>query len=362
MDSKKRIGFMSYWGFGRGMCHTTLMWAKMLQDEYDIYILKHGHNKDEPYFNTVNVNITEADSYLVTPEVFKNWVEVNNLDAIVFDEYKQWTNEPDNFVQVAREMGCKVYGYLVMEKFQQSLAEQYDRIICTSMTMVRFMRAYKIRKHVYIPFSIDLTEFPDPKNVKKKPNEKFTFFHPGGFGGYKNRKNTEVVIKGFQKLRESNDNVKLIITSQKKYYVDGKLPDDIELINKNLSRQEIIDLFYQSDAVLLPSRWESVGVPILEALASGTPVVTTDAPPMNEFIRIGLNGFICKTSELLEMEDMTLFSAEVNADTLKNNMELIMNPTIYPMLARNSREVAERLYSLEKNKKYFLDFLKNEFR
>ena len=37
-----------------------------------------------------------------------------------------------------------------------------------------------------------------------------------------------------------------------------------------------------------------------------------------------------------------------------------MNKLLHPLLKRNSRYIIEEIYDLEKNKKYFLDFLKKD--
>jgi len=57
--NKKRIGFLSFWGWGRGQANVTLCYAKMLQGKYDIFILKQATNPIEEDFKTVNVHITE---------------------------------------------------------------------------------------------------------------------------------------------------------------------------------------------------------------------------------------------------------------------------------------------------------------
>jgi len=84
MTDKKRIGFLSYWGWARGQSYLTLCYAKMLKDEYDVYIFKQGDNKIAPEFKAVDVNVTEYPKYVVDKEVFKSWVKENKLDAVIF--------------------------------------------------------------------------------------------------------------------------------------------------------------------------------------------------------------------------------------------------------------------------------------
>ena len=198
-NDKKRLGFLTYHGWARGICYTKLMYFKMLQDDYDLFILKQFLNPIEEEFKKVNVHITENETYNVDPDFFRKWIKDNKLDAVFFEEYNQWEGTIDevNLVQIAKEEGCKTFGYLVMEKFKPSHTRYYDRLICPTVSMMRFYRFNKVRNFSYMPTSIDFNEFPkDLRTPSDKPEEngKFTFFHPGGFGEYKDRKNTVVVI------------------------------------------------------------------------------------------------------------------------------------------------------------------------
>ena len=42
------------------------------------------------------------------------------------------------------------------------------------------------------------------------------------------------------------------------------------------------DLYRDGDVCIQPSRWEGLGLPLLECQAAGMPMITIDAPPMNE--------------------------------------------------------------------------------
>lgn len=351
--NKKRIGFLSYFGFGRGLCYTTLCYCKMLQEEYDIYILKQGLNPIAEEFKVVNINITEYPDYIVNLNVFKLWVTENKLDAVVFDEYKQWTNESDDLVKLTKELGVKAYGILVDERFKLEQTKYYDRIFVRTKTGERLMRKAKVRNFTYIPQSIDLKEFPKLPQIQ---NEKFTFLHIGGFLGVKDRKGTTKVIEAFRKL--NRDDCKLVITAQREFRYDN-LPKNVEIINKNLTRDELLKVLRESDCQVLPSKWETIGIPILEALASGTPVITTDYPPMNEFIQHSKNGFLIKADTTYD-KDIMLPVMECDIDSIKVNMENILNSFVYEMIQKNCRKTIEDNYDIEKTKHLFLDFLKGD--
>jgi len=331
----------------------------MLLPDYEVYILKQGLNPIQKEFE-LDVNIFEVKDYNVDPEVFKTWVKTNKLDAVVFNEYNQWNDDGNNLIQIAKDCGARTYGYIVWEKWAGKEAyADYDRLIAPTVSMERFFRVNKIRNFTYIPYSIDFDEFPKPEEVSKKEDDKFVFFHPGGYGGVHNRKNTQLVIDAFKLLER--DDCKLVITSQKKL---ESVSDDsglIQVIDHELSREEFIKLYYEADAVLLPSKWETVGLPILESIASGTPVITSNAPPMNEFIVEGTNGYLIPC-DMERYDDIGIYSCDISAGALKNKMLNVLNKMLYSILTRNSRYVAEQIYDIKKNRKYFLDFLEKDLK
>ena len=351
----KNIGFLSYWGIGRGLAYVTLCFVKMLKDDYNCFVLKQGTNEDGNEFRIPEVTVTQYPNYFVPVDLFKEWITTNKLDVVVFNEYNLWTpKDTNNLPKVAKELGCKVYANIVFERLNELNPEDFDRIIVTSKTGQKLMRINKIRNHTYIPYSLDLTEFSTERLPRE--NDDFVFFHPAGFGGVNERKNTRVVIEAFKRL--NNPKTKLIITSQSPLKIEN-CPENITLISADLSREDLLKYYRMCDAVVLPSKWETIGIPILESLASGVPVVTMNVPPMSEFVRVGTNGYLCKPS-ITNYPGISIKVAEVDATELKANMENIMNLDILPLLKRNSRVVIEREYDIVKNKKYFTDFLKKE--
>lgn len=58
------------------------------------------------------------------------------------------------------------------------------------------------------------------------------------------------------------------------------VPANVELRTERSSRA---GLYEEGDVCVQPSHWEGLGLQMLECQASGMPLVTTDAPPMNEF-------------------------------------------------------------------------------
>ncbi len=78
----------------------------------------------------------------------------------------------------------------------------------------------------------------------------------------------------------------------------------------------VAPLLASADLFLLPSTSESFGLSALEALASGVPVVGTNAGGMPEVVRNGETGFLCEVGDI---EGMARASLSILTDTKKWN-------------------------------------------
>jgi glycosyltransferase involved in cell wall biosynthesis len=63
------------------------------------------------------------------------------------------------------------------------------------------------------------------------------------------------------------------------------------------SRQTVFELLRAADAVVLSSKWENFPHVLVEALAVGTPVVSTDTGGVPEIVRDGENGLLVPTGD-----------------------------------------------------------------
>jgi glycosyltransferase involved in cell wall biosynthesis len=61
-----------------------------------------------------------------------------------------------------------------------------------------------------------------------------------------------------------------------------------------LTGDELVDSYAASDVFVLPSIAESFGIVLLEAMAMGKPVITTDTGAARDLIQNGVNGFVIK--------------------------------------------------------------------
>jgi len=71
----------------------------------------------------------------------------------------------------------------------------------------------------------------------------------------------------------------------------GHVADHLHLLG-NVGEAEKIELLNGADVVVAPSRYEGFGIPIIEAMAAGRPIITTDIPAGNELVENEQNGLL----------------------------------------------------------------------
>ncbi len=110
-------------------------------------------------------------------------------------------------------------------------------------------------------------------------------------GGTGKRKNTEVLVDSYIALREEYDVPhELVLVGPQERFIDGHVGDsagsDREQIRSLgfLTARELKYVYTQASAFLFPSLEEGFGLPPLEAIACGTPVIAGNRPAMTEIL------------------------------------------------------------------------------
>ena len=142
---------------------------------------------------------------------------------------------------------------------------------------------YNAAKSVFKPLTEDL-KF----NVKLKYTEGKEFFLYSG--AIHPRKNLLNLLKGFSLFKKRlKSNFKLVIAGRLAWKYESFLKDletykyrhDV-ILTGYLPEEELVSLTASAYALVYPSLFEGFGVPVLEAMQSGVPVITTARSAMEE--------------------------------------------------------------------------------
>jgi len=288
----KKIGIVTTW-FERGAAYVSKQFKEAWELENEIFIYARGGEsvaKGESNWNVKNLTYGKRYRYtrldIIEINHFKKWIQQNELDIVFFNEQHMW--KP---VIACKELGILIGSYIdYYKKETVELFEIYDFLICNTK---RHYSVFKWHPQVfYIPWGTN-TKIYNKKQQKKVDKKQITFFHSAGMNPY--RKGTDYVIKAFYQLNSSSS--KLIIHTQTN--ILDRFPSLKHKFNSliNNKRLEVIHktvpapgLYHRGDVYLYPSRLEGIGLTIAEASACGMPVITSNVPPMNEFVVEDVNG------------------------------------------------------------------------
>lgn len=344
-----RVGLVSMW-FERGAAYVTHMLRDVIAREHDTFILArtggvYGQPKLEITGYWALPNLTTWGHYRIPSQVLAEWAKVNALDLIVFNEEYDWA-----LPALGKSLGLKVVTYLDYYRDSwRGLLPVYDAVLCSTKRSYKLVKDY-CAAH-YIGWAVD-TELFKPSSAPAP----FTFFHNAGWLGLNYRKNTPAAVQAYCQMLETWDGVEpgLFIHAQVDWQ---KLPRETqELIHYTES------IYYFNATVpapgkydmgrclLFPSKLEGLGLPLLEALACGLPVIATDAPPMNEFIERGYNGWLVPVESWEQRADGIAFAeAIIDIEALVKRMRSVAaDRDLVEIHGAAAREYALRELSMDR--------------
>jgi alpha-1,3-rhamnosyl/mannosyltransferase len=112
-------------------------------------------------------------------------------------------------------------------------------------------------------------------------------------GPWSRRKNLPVVLRAFEKVAQELSDVGLLVTGRASGGMKGaqpeqliaRLPPEVQARTRSLGfvpREDLYALLSGASLLAYPSRIEGFGLPPLEAMSLGVPVVASDAPVLKE--------------------------------------------------------------------------------
>ena len=223
------------------------------------------------------------------------------------------------------------------------LAYEAWRVICCSYCMrdeVGHCLGTPQDKIDVIPNGIDASKFNHQfdrdafRSAYATPDEKIVFF----VGRMVREKGVSVLLDAFQRVLPQYNGVKLVIAGGGNRDHLVRQAQDLGIADRvyftgYIDDETLIRLYLTADVAVFPSLYEPFGIVALEAMASHTPVVVSDAGGLREVVSHGVDGISTWAG---------------NADSLAwGILEVLKNPEGARAMADNAYRKATTVFSWE---------------
>ena len=246
----------------------------------------------------------KLQSYGLAPafDLFKS-----SVDLTIFPNFATWpTLKSKRVATVIHDLTYFYFPEVVEEKNLAHLRrvvprsiKKADFIITVSESVkAELVKEFNLNQNrcIVTPIPPDeafFKEVPDAQiqSVKEKyainPNKKYIYF----IGNLEPRKNLKTLIEAYQLLpQEIKNQYSLVLaggkgwkTEETEQALQKAIEAGEDIKHLGFIAQEDSPALYQGAALfVMPSLYEGFGMPILEAMASGTPVVASDIPVLRE--------------------------------------------------------------------------------
>lgn len=153
------------------------------------------------------------------------------------------------------------------------------------------------------------------------------------------RKNQLLAINAVNMIKNQIDNFQLVLTGNcgddnylkeiNDLVHDNNLTNNVSYLGR-VSRDEIMELYHKSSIIYLLSKQETQPLAILEAMATGNPVIASNIKCNSYLVEEGVTGY------LVDLNDFEKIS--------QHTIELFTNTDKRMKMAKNARQIAERKY------------------
>lgn len=250
-------------------------------------------------------------SLLQIPKTFTT----HNPDAMDFYKKFAWQNNLIN-----------LFFFNIKQRIEENIIFNSDKIIALNSYIETYLNNKGFYKTEVIPNAVDY------KKYYNNGDKNFILFA----GRLEKVKGINYLINAFSKL---SDDMNLIIIgsgpeeSNLKKSLNSEQKNKVEFI-PHLSKIKLQEYLSQCSIFVLPSLFETFGIVLIEAMASGKPVIASDIPGPRHIIQHGVNGF--------------LFEKGNEEELIKYLKLLIENDNLRKEMGKNARKTVEDNYSFKK--------------
>ena len=257
--------------------------------------------KEESHFDKVDVELRVLETNRRITDL-----DVPDADIIM----ATWWETAESVAKLSNSKGAKVYflqHYEAFDYIPKGRVEATWRLPMHKIAVAQWLA--DIARNEYgdlsvslVPPTVDTKQFYDPELRSKQQRSKQSVPTVGLYYSTTPWKGCDIALKAFSIAAKKIPNLRLVaFGSGETPPADLPLPDNTEYI-MSPTQDQLRESYSRCDAWLFSSRSEGFGLPIIEAMACGTPVIGTPAGAAPELLAGG-GGILVK---LEDPEDMAL--------------------------------------------------------
>jgi len=353
--------FLPWIGGAEIQTHNTANKLEELGSQVDVFLLKKENIKNGNY-NIVVLNkflisfvfilkyYLNLDFTFLLKNYFKKICKIKKYDVWHFHSVNYKTLL---YIKPLKELDQKVvitfqgadiqkdqnihYGYRFDPKYENLLRKTLNlthKVYAISDDIIKELVFfnYPENKIVKIPNSIEVKKFFEYED-NRKDKEIVKFITVARY--YEKKKGLDLIEKISKILIEKNIKFKWTLVGRdssnlfkKDFIIKNKTFFNIENEINNLDEvyfphSDLIKMYKSHDAYINLARIESFGITIIEAIASGLPVISFNTKGANELVVNNENGILVDEYEPKEMADIIIKKLEENYFNKKTNYQKI---------------------------------------
>lgn len=172
--------------------------------------------------------------------------------------------------------------------------------------------------------------------------DEFVFLNVGAMSW---NKGLDVLLKAFCQIRKRHANARLVLKDDRQLYgigvqevvndlladktvpLDSEVLGSIKVLSATLTMDIMRNLYAVADTYVSAYRAEGFNLPVIEAMACGTPVIVTAGGPTDDFCPLGMSSKIASVKVPNELRGIPTrgFHLEPNVESLVERMSLALS-------------------------------------
>jgi glycosyltransferase involved in cell wall biosynthesis len=285
------------------------------------------------YFRNLFMSLVKWSKLFITPDLPKKMMsDLKSFDIVHVHEYTTYQNIVVH--HFAKKFGVpyvlQVHGslpkigkqarkWIYDAFFGSTLLRDASKVIALSEIEAEQYKCAGVpaEKIAIVPNGIDLTEYsdlPSKGSFKKKfgldKNEKIVLY----LGRIHEIKGIDILVRAFANILHKLDNVRLVIVGPDDGYIreikvltKALRIEDKVLISGPLYGVAKLEAYVDADVYVLPSRYETFPMTVLEAYACGKPVIASKVGGLNDLLINGETGMLVDPGNTAELTKNILY-------------------------------------------------------